>query len=252
MWKGGRAALARERALWVGLLATFFFAGYFGIGYGVDPARAGSLRTAFDDAVPFVPEAVFAYVSVYAGLLLPLFTVRCPRLFRRVALSYAAVIGIALMCFAAFPVGAASLRPVLPRRPEEGFALWGVRLLYAIDPPTNLFPSIHLAIPTLAALAAWEARRVYGIFAWVLAAVVAVSICVLKQHYVVDGLAGFALAIAVWAALIRPQRGSFTIPRAWGWRGPLAYLGLMALGYLVAWLAYRSGLGWDPGGASSG
>ena len=224
------------------LLAPLFFAGYYAIGGSVDPARAVSLRSSLDDAIPFVPEAIYVYVTVYTALLLPLFTVRCPRLFRRVVFAYAAAIGVALLCFAAFPVSSLSLRPDLEGVAGDRFALWGVELLYSLDPPANLFPSVHLAISALAALASWEARRIYGACALALTTLVGVSICLVKQHFAIDGVAGLALALVVWALLIRPGRASFVAQRAWGWRGPASYLGLTALCYGGAFWAYRSGL----------
>ena len=233
--------LVAERALWVGLLVPLFFGGYFAIGAGVDPESARTLHTRWDDAIPFVPETIFVYVVVYTALMLPLFTVRCPRLFRRVGFAYAATTALALLCFAVLPVTSAALRPDLRAIAPGGFALWGVKLLYHLDRPVNLFPSAHLAIATLAALGSWEARRLYGAAALAFAGVVAISVCTLKQHYIVDGLAGIALAVVAWAVLIRPARGSFASRAAWGWRGPGAYLAFLAAGYTAAWGLYRAG-----------
>ena len=243
MSEAGRGSVIVERALWLGLLLPFFFGGYFavGVGVGVDPDGARTLRTPLDDAIPFVAEAIFVYAVVYTALLLPFFLVRCPRLFRRSALAYAAAIAISLLCFAAFPVTSVGLRPDLDATAPMPFAIWGVKLLYTLDPPTNLFPSVHLAIPMLAALAAWEARRLYGAIALALCGPIAVSICVVKQHYAVDGLAGLGLAIVTWAALIRPARGSYSEPAAWGWRGPAGYVLFLACSYAAAWVVYRAG-----------
>jgi membrane-associated phospholipid phosphatase len=78
------------------------------------------------------------------------------------------------------------------------------RFYYYIDAPYNLFPSLHVTYPTLATLVSW---RNHKIMRWVFAAmavVVAVSVVLVKQHYIADVVAGFAnggicFAFAVYA-----------------------------------------------------
>jgi len=230
--RGERIALA----LSVGLV---FFGGYFAIGLGVDPARARSLGTPLDDAIPFVPVSVVAYALVYTMMTLPIFVVRCEPLFRRVALGYLAVVIVSLGWFLAMPVTSAGLRADLTTLDPARFTSWGLRLLYAWDPPLNLFPSAHLAVATLAALVAWQVRRAYGVLAFGMLLPVALSISTVKQHYVVDGVAGAALAAACWAVLVRPHRTP--ADAAYGWAGPAAFVLLNALVYWGLYLAFLAG-----------
>jgi membrane-associated phospholipid phosphatase len=119
------------------------------------------------------------------------------------------------------------------------FSRWAVSTLYAIDPPFNLFPSLHLSIALLAASAAWKARRAYGAAALTSLAPVAASICTVKQHFVLDGIGGAALAAVVHAVVLRPYRpepGS-TPPRAGA--DPQAYGALLAAAYAGLYLGFR-------------
>ncbi len=239
---------AGERCLWVALLLAAFFGGYYAVALHVDPARAHSLATPLDAAVPFVPASVYAYAWVYPAVLLPAVIVRSRPLFRRVALAYALAIGAGLACFAAFPVAADGLRPSLEGLDPRRFSTWGVRTVYALDPPVNLFPSLHLALALLAALCTREADRRLGNAALLALAPVAVSVVTVKQHFVVDAVAGVLLGAAAWAACVRGYRPAPGERLAAGWRGPAAYGLWVALVYSGLYLAFRAGVApWEPG-----
>lgn len=223
------------------VLLTYAFGGYFWIGYTTDPASATGLATPLDAFVPFVPDSIWVYAAVYPLIALPIFVVDSPALFRRTALAYALIVTICLACFRLFPVSGAGLRPSLDGVQASAFVLWGLHLNYALDPPVNLFPSLHLAGATIAALVAGRARRAFGVVGAVAVAVVSVAVCTVKQHFLVDAVAGILLAGAVHVALVRP----FELPpgeRAG--RGPAslaafgAFLGAV---YLALYAAFRAG-----------
>ena len=110
-----------------------------------------------------------------------------------------------------------------------------------LDPPYNLFPSVHLAIVTLAALVALKARRVYGAMALVAAGLVAVSIYATKQHFLVDGVAGVMLAVAAYAIFVRTHCSNPGETLAYGWKGPACYAALHAAFTLLLYGAFRAG-----------
>jgi membrane-associated phospholipid phosphatase len=237
---GGHAELA-ERVAITALVLVFYAAGYFLIGWATDPASARSLAMPLDARIPFVPETIFVYASVYTAVTFPLFAVRSPALFRRVGVAYGVVIAVSLAVFAVCPVTSVDLRPDITLLDASRFSGWGVKLVYTLDPPFNLFPSIHLAVATLAAFAAWKARPAYGAigFAWV--ALIAVSISTVKQHFLIDGVAGFGLAITAYASIIRPYPRVPVAESGYGWGGPLLYLAFHAGFYAAAYGAYRAG-----------
>jgi hypothetical protein len=239
----GRASLlirrAAPRALGSIAVAAFFVAGYFGVGRSLDPGPARELRCALDDRIPFVEASVWVYLAVFPASLLPLFVVRSPQLFRRTLLAYAAAIAVSLILFAAMPVTSSRLRVDRAELDPARASGRAVAALYRIDPPVNLFPSLHLSIAVLAALSAWRARRSYGLVAVLGVSLVAVSICTVKQHFLVDGLAGVALALGIGAALLRGYRPEPGVDPAFDWRGPAAHGALLVAVYagLYAWFA---------------
>lgn len=236
----GRAAVlsrGAERALLAGGVLALFLVGYFGVGHAIAPGAARELRTRVDDAIPFVPGTIWIYLALFPTAFAPLFFLRCQRLYRRTLAAYAVVIAVSLAVFVAFPVTSRALRVDPARLDPQHLSDWAVALVYRLDPPVNLFPSLHLSIAGLAALSAWRARRAYGVLLSAGVVVIAASICTVKQHFVADGAAGLALAGAVFAvAMIGyvPEPGG---PRAYGPRGPLAFAGLLAAvyaGFLIA------------------
>lgn len=233
----------REKLALVVLLLIVWATGYYAIGFTTDPRAARSLGTAFDAAIPFVPVTVYLYSWVYTAMLYPLFTVRCIHLFRRVAMAYCLVIAASLVAFRLFPVTSLGFRPDPRLLQDHNFHEWGVRLNFFLDPPFNLFPSLHLSIATLVALTAFKARPAYGAMATLMASGIAVAVLTLKQHYLVDGLAGIALGTASYRVLVHPLRVNPRTDRvAYGWGGPTGYLGFHILVILALYILYRSGV----------
>lgn len=232
----------RERAASTGAVLAFFLLGYFTIGWLSDPARARSLELPLDSRIPFVLGSVVVYWSVLPMGLLPLFVVRDPGLFCRVALAYALAIAASFACFLVFPVTSLGFRPDGAAYANEGFAGWLLRLLHFLDPPMNLFPSLHLALSTLAALAALRVRASFGAGALVWAACILVSVCTTKQHFALDALAGVALAGSAHLALVARAPSERSGDASFGARGAGLFGVLVALFYGGLYGAYLLGL----------
>lgn len=227
-----------ERVVLTAGLVTFFIVGYFGVGLSREPAGASELVSPLDKHIPFVAHWVWVYLSMFSAALIPLFVVRCPRLFRRTALAYATVIAVSLICFMAFPVTSARLRVAPPMLDISRPSDWAVSIVYSLDPPYNLFPSLHLSIAALAAFSAWKATRLYGGAAFVGVGFVGVSVCTVKQHFLLDALGGLALAALAGAVILRPYHPQIGITPAYSWRGPATYLAVLVLVYTGFYVTY--------------
>jgi len=228
-----------------GAVVAFFVVGYFGVGWlATDPAAARSLATPRDAAIPFLLGSVVVYWSILPMGLLPIFGVADRDVFRRVALAYAVTIAVALASFVAFPVTSAGFRPDALAFADAGFPGWLLRLLYFLDPPVNLFPSLHLALAFLAALAVVHVRSPLGAVAVVWTLCIAVSVCTTKQHFAVDALAGIALAALAHFAFVARRRVSAPALATFGARGIALFGALAALFYAGLYGAYLVGV--DP------
>jgi len=232
-----RRILLERVVLTVGLV-IFFIAGYFGIGLSRNSIQARELNTLLDEQVPFIARSVWIYLLIFPAALLPLFVVRCPRLFRRTALAYTAAIAVSLICFTVFPVTSVRLRVAAAMLDLRQPSHWAVATLYSIDPPYNLFPSLHLSIAALAAFSVWKAARLYGTVALVCLAFVGASVCTVKQHVVLDAVGGIALGALVSVLVLRSYRPDAGVTPAYSWRGPTLYLAFLVLVYSGFYLLY--------------
>lgn len=232
-----------ERVLIAVTVSTLWTGGYHLIGWRTDPTRATSLATGLDRAIPFVPESVYLYGLVYGAALYPLFALRSRRLLHRTTLSYLLVIGASFACFALFPVSCASLRPPLEGLDERTLHGWALRLIYTLDPPTNLFPSLHVGLAAIGAASVRRASRGHGWLAGSIVAATVVSICTVKQHFVVDAVAALAVVALVDDRVLRPFRADpVEGPLAFSWPAAAGYVAFQAGLYGLCGLAFLSGV----------
>jgi membrane-associated phospholipid phosphatase len=80
-------------------------------------------------------------------------------------------------------------------------------VLYALDPPYNLCPSLHVSIAVLAAMSMSRALGRRAPLSSLAAAVVAVSTCLVKQHFLIDVFAGAALAALIGGITLQTHGG---------------------------------------------
>jgi membrane-associated phospholipid phosphatase len=193
---------------------------------------------ALDHAMVLQPAWMIVYGSLYVFVLLPLIVVRQEQLFRR-ALKWLFVLTVAYIGFITYPTIAPRPDVVL----ESGFAAWSLRLQYSLDQPYNCFPSLHVAHSFVSALAAYRVHRGVGIAAALWAVLVGVSTVYTKQHYVVDVVAGAAMAYAAYVMFLRsyprervPERDRRLAPRRALW-----VAGIYGAVVSCFWIAYRVG-----------
>lgn len=96
------------------------------------------------------------------------------------------------------------LLPTTNIRPEVAgtdFCSWLVRLIYSVDAPTNLFPSIHCLVSWFCFIGIRGSRKVpkwYQAFSCIFALLVCASTQFTKQHYLVDIAGGLLIAELCW------------------------------------------------------
>jgi membrane-associated phospholipid phosphatase len=152
--------------------------------------------TAVDAAVPFVPATLWIYFSDY--LLVASAFMLCTDWteVKRFVRAYFALLVVGSSVHLLWP-------SVFPRHAfpvsGKGITVTAFHLLRQVDLPTSCLPSMHVAGSFLAAFSLWRHRPwVQTVWlAW--ATAVAVSTLTVKQHYVVDVVAGLGMAGAFWA-----------------------------------------------------
>lgn len=97
---------------------------------------------------------------------------------------YTIIMLVSLVCFLAYPV--TIQRPEIT---EPGFFNDGMRILYKVDSPTNLCPSLHVVISYICWRCTMDCRKIPKWYQWfnlVFLILVCFSILFVKQHFVLD------------------------------------------------------------------
>jgi len=189
-----------------------FFIGYFHVLRNPGGPVTLMPTTAVDAWIPFQPEALAVYVSLWVylgiapGLLLGL------RALIVYGLWAAALCGVGLACFYFWPTAVQPYPVDLQLHPA--FAL-----LQGVDGPGNACPSLHVATAAYTAVWMHQLLRHIGAptvlralnLAWF--AAIAYSTLAVKQHVVLDAIAGLALGL-LFAALSLRLRAAEVRPRA--------------------------------------
>lgn len=155
-----------------------------------------------DDWIPFVEYFVIAYVFWYLlvfGSLLYflLFDVES---FRRLQIFIIVTQVIAVMIYIIWP-SVQYLRPA--EFPRQNIFTWILQIIYSVDTPTGVCPSLHVAY-SLGILSAWMKKRDTGKAMKVFVAISVLLICLavnfVKQHSFLDVVA--ALPVCLVAEII--------------------------------------------------
>ena len=111
---------------------------------------------------------------------------------------------------------------------------------------TRCFPSLHVAVAFLSAFAILKVDRFVGAFTLILAALIAVSTMMIKQHFFADVVFGFALSELSRRLFLSKimLRSDEMIDKAPGRKGALIVMLIYSLCLLCMYVSYRSG--WEP------
>ena len=163
----------------------------------IPPERCHVVHCALDDRIPFREEFVIFYVGWYFLILFSLgyFLLYSVDSFRKLQTYFILIQLVAMAVYLLWP-SRQELRPqVFPR---ENLLTAVVGLLYRIDTPTGVCPSVHVA-GSVAIASVWLRER--RAKPWQKAAIgcfcllVCLSVSFLKQHSVVDILAAIPLCL---------------------------------------------------------
>jgi membrane-associated phospholipid phosphatase len=196
----------RAKRCWFLFMIGYFTAGYLAINW-FSQTRSSYFNPsfAFERHLPFMPEFIFGYVLVYLSVLLIYFVINDMGDWHRGVIAFLTATTLAYIIFLLFPVRM-ELRPEIGQVSGTSFAAALTRWYYYIDAPYNLFPSLHVTYPTIAMLIAWKRHPLMRLVLMVMMLIVAVSVVLVKQHYVADVIAGFLNATLCYIFAVRAER----------------------------------------------
>ncbi len=146
------------------------------------------LDLSFEKHIPLLPAFIFAYLLEFFFFAIAYLMVDDLAYFKKIALSVLVCVTLHFVIFLVFPVEY-YLRPRVDA--DQGWAYLLVDFYYWLDLPYNCFPSLHVSNVVLISFFMEKFRKGMGWILHPLAALVAVSVVLVKQHYVADVVAGF-------------------------------------------------------------
>ena len=87
---------------------------------------------------------------------------------------------------------------IRPEFPIDGFCDWLLQMIYALDLPYNLFPSIHCLVSLMCYLGIRKCSQIKPVAKWsilIFVLLVCASTQFTKQHYIVDVIGGILVAL---------------------------------------------------------
>ena len=174
---------------------------YWGTGVLTADRYHFDFTMSLDRAVPLIPQFIWIYILAF-----PFWAVNYILAAQRGKDGFyrfvATDLTVHITCFIIFLV-----LPTTNVRPEIAGTTWSQQMLkfvYLMDggnSPSNLFPSIHCYVSWLSWRGVSKSENIpkwYQHFSLIFAILIIISTQVLKQHYLVDAIAGVALVELAW------------------------------------------------------
>ena len=189
---------------WVGYFVLYFLT------ENLIPAESCHvIHSKLDDLIPFNELFVLFYVGWYVLIIgsLVYFLLYSVESFRRLQIYIIITQVLAMAVYILYP-SRQELRPeVFPR---ENVLTWIMGLIYRIDTPTGVLPSLHVAY-SLGIASTWLREK--SVRPWVRGVITAfclgvcVSVAFVKQHSVLDILAAIPVClVAEWFVFFRKKK----------------------------------------------
>ncbi|MDY4970225.1 MAG: phosphatase PAP2 family protein [Lachnospiraceae bacterium] len=153
-----------------------------------------NMETAFDRMIPFWPPSAAIYLGCYIFWAVNYILIARQEK-RKVCQFFAGDVLSRLICLAFFLlIPTTNIRPAV-----DSTGVWNqvMRLIYAVDAPDNLFPSIHCLVSWFCYIGIRDCRGIsagYRGFSGIMAVLVCISTLLTKQHVIADVAGGILLA----------------------------------------------------------
>lgn len=197
----------------LGLMLLWMLLVYDGSRLALSGREMYCMATALDDMLPSIPFFSIVYLLAFVQWALGYYyiAVESKALCYRTLATELTAKTVSLFCFLLLPT--TMERPVLTG--TDFFSMLN-RLIYALDPPNNLFPSLHCLESWFCMRYAWQVKKLPRWYPWVMLVftlLVMASTIFVKQHVVADVLAAVVLGeICIrLAQKLKPEKICFRI-----------------------------------------
>jgi membrane-associated phospholipid phosphatase len=153
----------------------------------------------WDSAIPFLPQTIFPYLSVYIFAILPFILIDEARLFFYTLLGYAIITLIGSGIHILSPSQVFRYEKLEP----EGISLTTIYWYQRLCKPYDNFPSTHVAFSILAVgICYLRSGLMLGVVFMFWAVLIALSTLTTKQHYMLDIVSGSVLGVSVFILIV--------------------------------------------------
>ncbi len=151
-----------------------------------------------DNFVPFIGWTVWIYHSQFFLLALNIALLKEPNKVSRLFYSLNLASLLSFVIFLIYPT-------TIPRQlpGDSGLTSQALALLYALDAPTNCFPSLHISLAWLSAIEVAQAYKKLGIVISLWTILISLSTLTTKQHYFVDVIGGLLVGVICFISIRR-------------------------------------------------
>lgn len=167
---------------------------YWGAQLIMKNAKHYDFTSDLDRQVPFIKEWVVIYIVCYVFWIINYILICREGKEKWYRFACADLIS-RLLCGVFFV-----LLPTTNIRPNvmgDDLSSWLMRYVYTLDPPTNLFPSIHCLVSWFCFIGIRRSKKIplwYKVFSCIFAILVCMSTQFTKQHYLIDVAGAILLA----------------------------------------------------------
>ncbi len=152
------------------------------------------MTTKYDEMIHVLPWWVLVYIYAYIFWLVSYIWVAKENKETCCRFLTADLLG-KIVCFALFIIiPTTNIRPELP---SDAFARPVLELIYFLDTPDNLFPSMHCSVSWFAVRYVNKCKKIplwYKLLSWVSTFAIFLSVLFTKQHVILDIFGGVAVA----------------------------------------------------------
>lgn len=190
--------MPRRVAFLLLVLLAVHCASYYGAKAIISGGPYNYIGTAFDSHIPLIPCTVIIYYGCFLFWLTNYTNIVRTEPEGTYRFFISEILG-KIICFACYV-----LMPTAMIRPEvtgTGFFSDVIRMMYAIDPPDALFPSMHCFVSWMCVVGLRGKpcfSKKYRIFSIVMAVLVFIATLTTKQHVIADVIFGVILAELVY------------------------------------------------------
>jgi len=167
---------------------------YWGTQLIMNGKKLYDLTSTLDNRIPFIEEWVVIYLVCYIFWIINYILITREGKEEWFRFAFADMLS-RLICGIFFIVlPTTNIRPMVP---GNDIFSWLMRFVYSVDPPRNLFPSIHCLASWFCFVGIRRSKKVpfwYKAFSCIFAILVCLSTQFTKQHYLIDIAGGILIA----------------------------------------------------------